>query len=68
MEEDAEEIKEHLPTPTEYLADQQGVPNFWAVCLKNNRMLQQIVRERDSALLEKTKNVTIHETNDKNKK
>lgn len=40
MEEDAEEVKEHVPTPTGYLEDKLGVPNFWAVCVKNNRMMQ----------------------------
>lgn len=68
MEEDVQEIKEHVPTPTQYLEKIDGIPNFWAVCVKNNRMMQQIIRDRDSVPLEKITDVQIEETFEKKKK
>lgn len=67
-EEDAQEIKEHIPTPTQYLENIDGIPNFWGVCVKNNRMMQQIVRDRDAVPLEKITDVHIEETFEKKKK
>ena len=46
-EDDAEEEKEHEKPNVEYLKDFQGVPNFWHKCLKNNKLIQQIIKEKD---------------------
>jgi len=68
MEEDLQEIKDHVPTPTNYLEKVDGVPNFWAVCVKNNKMMQQIIRDRDNVPLESVSDVRIEESLDKKKK
>ena len=32
--------KEHVPTDVSHLVDAKGVPDFWAVAVKNNMLIQ----------------------------
>ena len=55
------ELAEHKPTDVKHLVGLHGVPDFWATCFKNNKMIQQIVKEKDAAALEYVTNIYINE-------
>ena len=54
-EADEEENKEHKPTNVDHLKDKAGVPDFWSTAIKNHAMLQTVVTEQDSPILDHIK-------------
>ena len=54
-EADEEEAKEHKPTNVDHLKDKAGVPDFWSTAIKNHAMLQTVVTEQDSPILDHIK-------------
>ena len=60
--EDEEEQKTHTPENVSQLEGIAGIPDFWTKCIKNNKMLGQLVKERDVEVLEKVTDLNIDES------
>jgi len=68
-EEDEEEAKNHEPTNVDHLKDKAGIPDFWKKCFKNNKMIAQIVREKDEDVFDHFHDLETEESiTDKKKK